>query len=85
MLRPDTKAAIDRYVDGRIPTGSFLRAVLENNLMEAMGRADIGNRHSLFEICEYIYNNIPLICHGSPERVKNWLKGKDNESNRHTD
>lgn len=76
-MKENIKAAIDRYVKRRCPTGSFLRAVLENNLMEAIGRADDENRVSLFEICSYIHNKCPSICYGSPKKVKEWLNPKD--------
>lgn len=78
-VRPNTLNAIDRYVTDGIPTGSFLEAVLCNDLMEAMGRADMGNRLALFEICDYIYNETPAACHGSGERVQYWLKLKQEE------
>ncbi len=72
---PDrTMAALKRYVEHRIQPGHFLTAVLENNLMESLGRADEDNRAAIFEICMYIYNEIPGLCHGSPERVRNWLE-----------
>jgi len=74
-MRQDIKDAIDRYVEDKCPTGDFLRAVLSNNLMEAMGRADKDNRRDLFAICSYIHNEIPSVCHGSPEIVKKWLSG----------
>jgi len=72
-MKQDTKESLDRYAHEKIPPGGFLRAVLENNLMEAMGRADIINRYDLFEICSYVQNHMPLSCHGSPEIVKKWL------------
>lgn len=75
-VREDTLDAIDRYVTLGIPTGSFLEAVLSNNLMEAMGRADMGNRLALFEICDYVYNETPAACHGSPEKVSVWLRSR---------
>lgn len=78
-VRTDTLDAIDLYVKQGIPTGSFLAAVLCNDLMEAMGRADMGNRSSLFEICTYIYNETPSSCHGSPQRVREWLEYKSKE------
>lgn len=68
-----TIGAIDRYVKNRIPTGGFLRAVLENDLREAMGRADSINRESLFDIVSYIYNECPAACWGSVENVEAWL------------
>ncbi len=68
-----TIGGIDRYVNQRIEPGGFLRAVFENNLSEAFGRADIENRESLFDIVAYIYNDCPSACWGSPERVQKWL------------
>lgn len=68
--------ALDRYVEQRIPTGGFLQAVLENDLVAAVSRADDQNRQALADIVQYIYNNLPLACWGSPESVKTWLEGK---------
>ena len=65
----DARASLRRYADRHIETGGFLRSVLENNLMEAMGRADETSRAWLFEICSYVYNELPSPCHGSPEAV----------------
>ena len=67
------KDSLKRYVEMGIPTGGFLQAVLENDLMEAFGHADLYNRANLFDICAYVYNEIPLACHGSVEKVKTWL------------
>jgi hypothetical protein len=71
------KESLIRYVQDRVPTGDFLQAVLENDLMEALGRADPDNREHIFGICYYIYNYTPHICHGSPEKVKKWLERKE--------
>lgn len=76
-MRADIKASLLRYGREHRPTGDFLRAVLENNFMEAVGRADEDNRRDLYEIAEFVYNNIPSICHGSPERVSQWLKEEE--------
>lgn len=72
----DIEASLKRYVEDGCPTGGFLHAVLSNDLMLAMEKADDFNRHRLFDICNYIYNNIPYTCYGSPEIVKNWLESK---------
>ena len=74
-----TKASIDRYVEHRIPTGGFLEAVLSNDLMGAVGRADAGNLRDLHEICSYVYNRIPSGCWGSPEKVRAWLNREDED------
>ena len=74
LIRPDIRASLDRYAERGIPTGDFLRAVLSNDLMDAMGRADDYNRSTLYEICSYVYNELPGLCHGSPEYVNRWLE-----------
>lgn len=71
-LPRDTKHQIDLYVDNGVPTGSFLYAVLSNNLMEAFMKADEYNKAGLELICEYIQHFTPVLCHGSPERVRKW-------------
>lgn len=65
--------SLDLYVKQGIPTGDFLKAVLSNDLMEAVGRADHWNQKTLVNICGYIYNELPKDCWGSPARVANWL------------
>lgn len=66
-------AAFDRYAEYGIPTGSFLRAVLENNLKEAFGMADRNNLINLSAVVGYCYNNLPSNIWGSPEKVKQHL------------
>jgi len=73
MILENIKDAIDRYVKDGLKPGSFTKAVLENNLMEAFRTADLDSRENLFEICEYVYNHIPSDCHGSPEIVQAWM------------
>lgn len=78
-VRQDVIESLERYVQHGIEPGQFLLAVLENNLMEAFGRADSYNRASLFFILRYIYNELPGNCHGSPERVREFLKNRREE------
>lgn len=68
------KESIDRYVEDRRPTGGFLRAVLENDLVKAVGRADTGALWNLKSIVNYIYNEIPGDCWGDKSKVKKWLR-----------
>jgi hypothetical protein len=67
------QGGIWRYVMLGIEPGGFLRAVLENDLLESFGRADEDNRACLFGICSWMYNNAPMECRGSPAKVKAWL------------
>lgn len=68
------KESLDRYVNEKVSTGGFLEAVLENNLTEAFGRADLEAMDNLRHIVCYCYNEIPGICWGSKEKVANWLQ-----------
>lgn len=73
-LRPQLKESLDRYAKDRRRTGGFLQCVLENNLFEAVSRADATSVEQLPLIVRYIYNELPIACWGSAERVGNWLK-----------
>lgn len=71
-----TAMALDRYLRHGVPTGSFLRAFLANDLMEAMGRADEDNASSFKQIAGFVYMDMPSTSHGSYEQVDAWLKMK---------
>jgi hypothetical protein len=73
-IPPLIMAGLDRYIEGHIETGGFLRAVLENDLKEAFIRADLHSRAALFDIVSYLYNYAPMTCWGSEDQVANWLK-----------
>lgn len=62
------RLSIDAYVMYGRPVGNFLQAVLANDLMDAMRRADFFNRRMIYEICAYIHNAAPQACWGSRER-----------------
>ena len=76
LVSDTVRGALDRYVQQGIPTGSFLRAVLANNLMEAFERADDQNVRNLFHICAYVYNELPMACRGSEKVVDAWISVK---------
>lgn len=63
---------LDYIVDG-VPTGGFLAAVLENNFMEAFGRADFKSSFGMKNLAAFIYNHAPSDCHGNPARVAAWI------------
>lgn len=78
-IRPEIIESIRAYADDGRPTGGFLKAVLSNDLKEAFGRADDGNRETMFEIVSYCYNEIPSSCWGTPEAVTEWMEKKRTE------
>lgn len=66
--------ALVRYCGERQPCGHFLMAVLKNDLREAFSRADHEALQALPSILGWLYNEAPGGCHGSPEKVKEWLE-----------
>lgn len=74
------KNALESYVSDRYHPGSFLVAVLSNDLKRSCELADDINRYSLAEIVTYIYNNIPMLAWGDKDAVKNWLEGTEMEN-----
>jgi len=77
MITPQAKRGLDRYVKYRIPTGGFLRAVLENDFMRAIGKADIDNLCTITDIRDYILSELPIECYGTPEAVSKLLQGRN--------
>lgn len=68
-VREHIKEALSAYAFAGHRLGDFLTAVVSNDLMNAMGRADSYNRATIFQITSYIYNELPSTCWGSPEKV----------------
>ena len=71
-LPPAIKEKIDAYVQDHRPVGDFLRAVIENDLWRAVGRADDENLAALPAIVGYLYNECDYKCWGSPEAYRLW-------------
>ncbi len=64
------------YIERGVQPGSFMEAVLCNDLREALGRADHINRHALFNIVSWLFSYAPSDCWGSPEKYTQWIKQK---------
>jgi len=78
-LKQSHYGAIRRYVVDGISPGHFMQAVLSNDLMEAMGRADDESVGDLKAITMFIYNDVPGMCCGNKDAVREWLAGKHRE------
>ncbi len=63
---------IQRYINNGIPPGDFLTAVICNDLMEAVARADDTNIRNLPAYVAYFYNEAPSLCWGSKEKFDKW-------------
>lgn len=68
------RGSLERYFDHGIDPGSFMTAVLSNDLKESFGRADDINRERLFDIVSFLYQSAPIPAWGSPEVVRDWCK-----------
>jgi len=67
-----TKRALDKWACWAEPGGDFITAVLRNDLMKAISRADLENQEAIMDIVIYIYNRLPKDCWGSEEAVESW-------------
>ena len=72
-IRPDMMDAIYRYIYEGITPGHFLTAIIDNDLREAVGRADKGNMANLPAFVAYFHNEAPRSCWGSPLHRLAWL------------
>jgi hypothetical protein len=61
-----------RYIEHGILPGSFLTAVLANNLMMAVGHADSINLTRLQNYLRFLYEEAPSSCYGSTKTVREW-------------
>lgn len=66
--------SLDAWAKQGRPMGDFLTRVVENDLFGCLGHADINSRMHLFDVCRYIYNELPSSCWGSKEKVAAWAK-----------
>lgn len=77
--------SLHRYVTECVPTGGFLRAVLENDLCNALARINPVTREdypNLFhDMVQVLYNHAPSNCWGSKEAVAAWLKRGEDKAN----
>ena len=64
---------VQYIVDHRPTFSRFLDAVLSNDLKGAFQEADDTNRYAMFEIVNFLYNDAPHDCWGSPEEVSAWV------------
>ena len=71
--------SILRYVNEKISPGHFLRAVFENDFINAAGKADENNCEILYVYAALLVNHFPDRAYGSKEAVKGWLASREEE------
>lgn len=72
LIPPAVLAALIRHRDVGGETGGFVTAVLENDLVEALARADSASEAALRPIVIFLYNEMPSASWRSPIKVQNW-------------
>jgi len=68
-----------RYIEDGILPGSFLHAILRNDLQDACACADNTNRCLIWEYVNVLWNYSPSDCWGSPEKVQRWVEAREHE------
>ena len=61
------------YVERGIPGGSFFTAVVTNDFKGAFAKADDTNTRFMRAWAMWLYNEAPNGCHGSPQKVADWI------------
>lgn len=80
VLPPMMRTSLDGYIrDGR-ELGSFLSAVISNDLLGAFARADQHSAKHLQDIVLYCSATLPAAAWGSAETVANWRRKKAAEA-----
>jgi hypothetical protein len=74
-----THEALMNYFNHCYEPGSFLMAVLRNDLMAASMRADHVNREHLASIAAWVCHNAPYGSWGSEEAIRGWLRKNEHQ------
>jgi hypothetical protein len=74
MITEYCRPGMKRYIEQGIPVGDFLTAVLENNFVNAVARADPENITRLRDYMYFLINEVPSPAWGSKKKVKAWIK-----------
>ena len=70
----DTVESLILYAWQGAPPGGFLTAFLSNDLMDAGARADDRHQECFVRLVGFVYNEMPIGCHGSHETVAAWVE-----------
>ena len=73
-IPPHTLQSLKSWASKGQPGGHFLRAVLTNDLKEAVSRGDSENLRALVPIVKFLYNYCPDVCWGSEVNYEYWLR-----------
>lgn len=78
-IPPHTREALENYIEHGFKPGSFLFAVLCNDLMGAFARADHDNTQCMKGIVHFVFNRMPLGSYGDSKSVYKYIDRKEAE------
>ena len=70
------RPGMERYIEEGIIPGRFLSLVIQNDLVGAFGYADDINSSRLKDICDFMYNDVPIPAWGSKKKMEAWSESK---------
>ena len=73
-IPPAVLAALTRYKDFHINPGGFARAVISNDLITSVQRADSQSLKALPQIAAWAFTELPNEAWGSCEKFKEWAR-----------
>lgn len=68
--------ALIRYIIRGDPLGSFLEAIIRNDLVESAARADMENIQILHVYASFLFNFAPGTSWGSKDAIDKWRKDR---------
>ena len=74
LIPEHMRFGVKEYIEDGVPQGSFLAAVIKNDLKETFLRADDINRRNIVGFVEFFYRFAPINCWGSAENYYAWIK-----------
>jgi hypothetical protein len=74
-LPEDAHESLVRYIEHGVLPGHFLVAILINDLVGAVGRADETNAQLIAYYVAWLYAAAPAASWGSPDKVGEWRLG----------
>jgi len=79
ILPEHIRGGVQRYIEYGITPGSFLSAVICNDLKESFGCADHINTARMHDIVSFFYNEAPSTCWGSQQIMDEWIEAKSTQ------
>jgi len=74
LIPPHMHMAVKNWVKYGRPGGGFLSAMMEHNVYDAIGRADLENQKAIVDWVKFMHNYLPGGCHGSEKTVSEWYR-----------